>query len=65
MITSAFPDGIENMFKELAKLPVGRPDFEKLSEIYATHGISFVQILMPTMYKSNSGSGVNLTRFCV
>tara|TARA_R110000744_G_scaffold306138_1_gene414448 strand:- start:6988 stop:7149 length:162 start_codon:yes stop_codon:yes gene_type:complete len=53
------------MFKELAKLPVGRPDFEKLSEIYATHGISFVQILMPTMYKSNSGSGVNLTRFCV
>jgi quercetin dioxygenase-like cupin family protein len=42
MITSAFPAGIENMFKELAKLPTGPPDFEKVSEICAKHGISFV-----------------------
>lgn len=42
MITSAFPAGIENMFKELAKLPAGPPDFEKVSEICAKHGISFV-----------------------
>jgi quercetin dioxygenase-like cupin family protein len=42
MITSAFPAGIENMFKELAKLPAGPPDFEKVSEICAKHGISFI-----------------------
>ncbi len=42
MITTAFPAGIENMFKELAKLPAGPPDFEKVSEICAKHGISFV-----------------------
>ncbi|MGB5420306.1 cupin domain-containing protein [Algibacter sp.] len=42
MITSAFPAGIENMFKELAKLPAGPPDFEKVSEICAKHGINFV-----------------------
>tara|TARA_R110002012_G_scaffold321930_1_gene552450 strand:- start:31442 stop:31987 length:546 start_codon:yes stop_codon:yes gene_type:complete len=42
MITSAFPAGIENMFKELAKLSAGPPDFEKVSEICAKHGISFV-----------------------
>lgn len=42
MITSAFPAGIENMFKELAKLPAGPPDFEKVSEICSKHGISFV-----------------------
>ena len=42
MITSAFPAGIENMFKELVKLPAGPPDFEKVSEIAAKYGISFV-----------------------
>lgn len=42
MITSAFPAGIEHMFKELSKLPAGPPDFEKVSEICAKHGISFV-----------------------
>ena len=42
MITSAFPAGIEHMFKELAKLPDGPPNFEKVSEICAKHGISFI-----------------------
>ena len=42
MITSAFPAGIELMFKELAKLPAGPPDFEKVTGICAKHGISFV-----------------------
>lgn len=42
MITSAFPAGIEYMFQELAKLPDGPPDFEKVTEICAKHGINFV-----------------------
>jgi quercetin dioxygenase-like cupin family protein len=42
MITSAFPAGIEHMFHELAKLPAGPPDFEKVSEICGKHGIRFV-----------------------
>ncbi len=42
MITSAFPAGIEHMFEELAKLPAGPPNFEKVSEICANHGISFI-----------------------
>jgi quercetin dioxygenase-like cupin family protein len=42
MITSAFPAGIEVMFKELASLPPGPPDFEKVVEICSKHGISFV-----------------------
>tara|TARA_R110001583_G_scaffold32130_3_gene110107 strand:+ start:2286 stop:2831 length:546 start_codon:yes stop_codon:yes gene_type:complete len=42
LITSAFPSGIEFMFAELAKLPAGPPDFEKVSEICGKHGISFV-----------------------
>ncbi|MFI1770390.1 cupin domain-containing protein [Thalassobellus citreus] len=42
MITSAFPAGIEHMFKELAKLPDGPPNFDKVAEICAKHGISFV-----------------------
>lgn len=42
MITSAFPAGIEHMFKELAKLPAGPPNFEKVSNICAKHGVSFV-----------------------
>ncbi len=42
MITSAFPAGIEHMFKELAELPSGPPDFEKVTKICEKHGISFV-----------------------
>lgn len=42
MITSALPAGIEHMFKELAKLPAGPSNFEKVSKICAKHGISFV-----------------------
>ncbi|AEV31143.1 cupin domain-containing protein [Owenweeksia hongkongensis] len=43
MITSAFPAGIEEMFKELAKLPPGPPDFEKVAKICGNHGISFLK----------------------
>lgn len=42
MICSAFPSGIESMFSELSELPAGPPDFEKVSEICAKFGISFV-----------------------
>lgn len=42
MITSAFPAGIEHMFSELAKLPAGPPNFEKVTQICEKHGISFV-----------------------
>ncbi|MEN3322329.1 cupin domain-containing protein [Mariniflexile soesokkakense] len=42
MITSAFPAGIEHMFKTLSELPPGPPDFEKVIAICAEHGISFV-----------------------
>lgn len=42
MITSAFPAGIEKMFRELAELPAGPPDFEKVFEICGKHGISFL-----------------------
>lgn len=42
MITSAFPAGIEHMFKELAKLPDGPPDFKKVSEICEKQGIRFI-----------------------
>ncbi len=42
MITSAFPAGIEFMFQELAELPEGPPDFEKVAAICAKQGISFV-----------------------
>ncbi len=43
MITSAFPAGIEMMFKELANLPPGPPDFEKIAKICGNHGISFLK----------------------
>lgn len=43
MITSAFPAGIEIMFRELADLPPGPPDFEKVAEICGNHGISFLK----------------------
>ncbi len=42
MITSAFPAGIENMFKELANLPPGEPDLEMVAKICASHGVSFL-----------------------
>lgn len=42
MCTSAFPAGIETMFEELGQLPVGPPDFEKVSELCAKYGIKFV-----------------------
>ena len=42
MITSAFPAGIEHMFRELAELPAGPPDFEKVTAICAKQGISFI-----------------------
>lgn len=43
MITSAFPAGIEIMFRKLADLPPGPPDFEKVTEICGEHGITFVK----------------------
>ncbi|WP_209404019.1 cupin domain-containing protein [Pseudozobellia sp. WGM2] len=42
MITSAFPAGIEKMFQELSDLPEGPPDFAKVAEICASHGVNFV-----------------------
>ncbi len=42
MITTAFPAGIEFMFQELAQLPAGPPDFEKVAEICGRQGITFV-----------------------
>ncbi|MFC0603779.1 cupin domain-containing protein [Winogradskyella pulchriflava] len=41
MITSAFPSGIELMFKEIADLPSGPPDFKKITEICGQYGITF------------------------
>ncbi|WP_299122076.1 cupin domain-containing protein [uncultured Winogradskyella sp.] len=41
MITSAFPAGIELMFKKLADLPAGPPDFKKVAEICSEYGITF------------------------
>ncbi len=43
MITSAFPAGIEVLFEELAALPPGPPDFEKVAEICEKYGISFLK----------------------
>lgn len=42
MITSAFPAGIEDMFEELAQLPAGPPNFEKVTEICGRFGVKFV-----------------------
>lgn len=42
MSTSAFPAGIEVMFKELASLPPGPPDFARVTEICGRHGINFL-----------------------
>ncbi len=43
MIVSAFPAGIEMMFKELADLPPGPPDFEKVTRICGKYGVTFVK----------------------
>ena len=43
MITTAFPAGIEKMFKELADLPPGPPDFEKVATICGYYGVKFVK----------------------
>lgn len=42
MITSAFPAGIEKMFKKLADMPPGPPDFAMVAKICGDHGITFV-----------------------
>ncbi len=42
MVTTAFPAGIEHMFNQLAQLPPGPPDFDKVAEICSSHGITFV-----------------------
>lgn len=42
MIVSAFPAGIEVMFRKLADLPPGPPDLQQVAEISKTHGITFV-----------------------
>ncbi|WP_179009106.1 cupin domain-containing protein [Winogradskyella forsetii] len=42
MITSAFPAGIELMFKELNDLPSGPPDFKVVSEICGKYGLTFM-----------------------
>ena len=42
MITSAFPAGIEDMFEELAQLPKGPPDFDKVTQICGRFGVTFV-----------------------
>ena len=42
VMLSVFPSGIENMFEELAALPPGPPDFEKVAEICGKYQIQFV-----------------------
>lgn len=42
MITSAFPAGIDVMFKELSELPAGPPDFKEVARICEKQGIRFV-----------------------
>ncbi|WP_089888932.1 cupin domain-containing protein [Kriegella aquimaris] len=44
MITSAFPAGIEHMFRELGDLPPGPPDFEEVAAICNRFGIRFLEI---------------------
>lgn len=39
---SIFPAGLENMFEELAQLPVGPPDFEKVAKICGKYKLKFV-----------------------
>lgn len=42
MQVSVFPSGMEFMFEELNSLPLGKPDFKKVSDISAKYGIRFV-----------------------
>lgn len=39
---SVFPAGIEHMFEELAQLPAGPPDLEKVAQICGEYGIRFI-----------------------
>lgn len=41
-MVTVFPSGIEKMFEQLAQLPAGPPDFEKVQKICNTFGISFL-----------------------
>ena len=42
VMLSIFPAGLENMFEELAKLPVGPPDLEKVGKICGKYNINFL-----------------------
>ena len=42
VMLSIFPAGLENMFEELAKLPAGPPDFEKVEKICDKYKIRFI-----------------------
>ncbi|MGI9532998.1 cupin domain-containing protein [Lutimonas sp.] len=42
VMLSIFPAGLENMFEELAVLPAGPPDPEKVVEICGKYNISFI-----------------------
>ena len=41
VLLSIFPAGIEGMFKELAHLPPGPPDFACVAEICGRYGVTF------------------------
>lgn len=42
VMLSIFPAGLEVMFRELAVLPAGPPDFEKIAKICSKYNIQFV-----------------------
>ncbi len=42
VMLSIFPAGLENMFEELAKLPEGPPDLEKVGKICGKYNINFL-----------------------
>ena len=42
VMLSIFPAGLENMFEELAKLPEGPPDLEKVGKICGKYNIYFI-----------------------
>ncbi|MCR9288749.1 MAG: cupin domain-containing protein [Bacteroidetes bacterium] len=42
VMLSIFPAGLEVMFRELAVLPAGPPDFEKIAKICSNYNIQFV-----------------------
>lgn len=42
VMLSIFPSGLELMFNELAELPAGPPDFEKVAQICSEYNIQFV-----------------------